>query len=53
VWHDETLLLQGAQGKGDASKRSEDNKGDDREKDDNFPVINNCFMIFGSLLWGH
>jgi hypothetical protein len=37
----------GAQGKGDPSKRPEDNKGYGREKDDNFPVINNCFMIFG------
>jgi hypothetical protein len=36
-----------AQGKGDPSKRPEDDKGDGREKDDNFPVINNCFMIFG------
>jgi hypothetical protein len=37
----------GAQGKGDASKGPEDDRGDDREKDDNFSVINNCFMIFG------
>jgi hypothetical protein len=27
--------------------RLEDDKGDGREKDDNFPIINNCFMIFG------
>jgi hypothetical protein len=37
----------GAQGKGDAGKRPEDDKGNGREKDNNFPVINNCFMIFG------
>jgi hypothetical protein len=40
-------FFRGAQGKGDTSKRLEDNKGDGREKDNNFPVINNCFMIFG------
>jgi hypothetical protein len=38
---------EGAQGKGDAGKRPGDDKGDDRDKDDNFPIIKNCFMIFG------
>jgi hypothetical protein len=37
----------GVQGKGDLSKRPEDDKGDGREKDDNFPIMNNYFMIFG------
>jgi hypothetical protein len=37
----------GAQRKGDPSKRLEEDKGDGKEKDDNFPIINNCFMIFG------
>jgi hypothetical protein len=37
----------GAQGKGDPCKRSKEDKGDDKEKDDDFPVVNNCFMIFG------
>jgi hypothetical protein len=37
---------EGAQGKGDPSKRPKDDKGDSREKDDNFPIINNCFKIF-------
>jgi hypothetical protein len=37
----------GAQGKGDPDKRPEEDKGNGKEKDDNFPVINNCFMIFG------
>jgi hypothetical protein len=42
------LLLRGCPGEGRPDKRPEDNKGDGREKDDNFPVINNCFIIFGS-----
>jgi hypothetical protein len=37
----------GVQGKGDPGKRPEEDKGDSKEKDDNFPIINNCFMIFG------
>jgi hypothetical protein len=37
----------GAQGKGDPGKRLEEDKGDDKEKDDDFPIVNNCFMIFG------
>jgi hypothetical protein len=40
-------FFEGAQEKGDPGKRPEDDKGDGREKDDNFSVINNCFMIFG------
>jgi hypothetical protein len=36
----------GAQGKGNPGKRPEEDKGDGKEKDDNFPVINNCFVIF-------
>jgi hypothetical protein len=37
-----------AQGKGDPGKRPEEDKGDDKEKDDDFPIVNNCFMIFGA-----
>jgi hypothetical protein len=37
----------GAQGKDDLGKRLEEDKGDSKEKDDDFPFINNCFMIFG------
>jgi hypothetical protein len=37
----------GAQGKGDPGKRPKEDKGDSKEKDDDFPVVNNCFMIFG------
>jgi hypothetical protein len=37
----------GAQGKCDPGKRTEEDKGDGKEKDDNFHVVNNCFMIFG------
>jgi hypothetical protein len=37
----------GAQGKGDPGKRPEEEKGDGKEKDDDFPIVNNCFMIFG------
>jgi hypothetical protein len=37
----------GAQGRGDTEKGPEVDRGDGREKDNNFPVINNCFMIFG------
>jgi hypothetical protein len=40
-------LSEGAQGKGDPSKRPKKDTGDGKEKDDNFTVINNCFMIFG------
>jgi hypothetical protein len=39
----------GAKGKGDYGKKHEDDKGDGGEKDDGFPVINNCFMIFDGL----
>jgi hypothetical protein len=31
--------------KGDAGKKPKDDKGDG--KGDGFPVVNNCFMIFG------
>jgi hypothetical protein len=31
----------GAQGKGDPSKRPEEEKGDGKEKDDDFPIVNN------------
>jgi hypothetical protein len=37
----------GAQGKGDPGKRLEEDKGDCKEKYDDFPIVNNCFMIFG------
>jgi hypothetical protein len=37
----------GTKGKGDQGKKPEEDKGDRGEKDDDFPVINNCFMIFG------
>jgi hypothetical protein len=37
----------GPQGKGDLDTRLEEEKGDDKKKDDDFPVVNNCFMIFG------
>jgi hypothetical protein len=37
----------GAPGKGDLGKRPKEDKGDDKEKDDDFSIINNCFMIFG------
>jgi hypothetical protein len=37
----------GAQGKGDSDKRPKVDKGNGKEKDNNFPIINNCFMIFG------
>jgi hypothetical protein len=37
----------GVQGKDNPSKRPEEDKGDGKEKDDNFPIIDNCFMIFG------
>jgi hypothetical protein len=36
----------GAQGKGDASERPEENKGNGKEKDNDFPIANNCFIIF-------
>jgi hypothetical protein len=36
----------GAQGKGDPRKRPEEDKSDGKEKNDDFPIINNCFMIF-------
>jgi hypothetical protein len=38
---------EGAKGKGDQGKKPEEDKGDSGEKDDGFPIINNCFMIFG------
>jgi hypothetical protein len=31
----------GAQGKGDPGKRPEEEKGDGKEKDDDFPIVNN------------
>jgi hypothetical protein len=34
------------QGKGDPGKSLEEDKGDGKE-DDDFPIVNNCFMIFG------
>jgi hypothetical protein len=37
----------GAQGKGDPGKRPEEDKGNGKKKDDDFPIINNNFMIFG------
>jgi hypothetical protein len=37
----------GTKGKGDQEKKPEEDKGDGSGKDDGFPVINNCFMIFG------
>jgi hypothetical protein len=37
----------GPQGKGDLDMRLEEEKGDDKEKDDDFPIVNNYFMIFG------
>jgi hypothetical protein len=37
----------GPQGKGDLGKRPKEDKGDGKEKDGDFPVVNNCFMIFG------
>jgi hypothetical protein len=37
----------GAQGKGDVGKGPEDDRGDGQEKDNNFSIINNYFMIFG------
>jgi hypothetical protein len=49
VWHDETLLLWGAKGKSEQGKKPKEDKGDGGEKDDGFPVINNCFMSFGGL----
>jgi hypothetical protein len=39
----------GAKEKGDQGKKPEEDKSDSGEKDDDFPVINNCFMIFGGL----
>jgi hypothetical protein len=36
----------GAQEKGDPDKRPEEDKGNGKEKDDDFPIVNNCFMIF-------
>jgi hypothetical protein len=39
-------ISEGAQGKGNPNKRPKEDKGDSKEKDDDFPV-NNCFMIFG------
>jgi hypothetical protein len=37
----------GTQGKGDPSKRPEEDKGNGKEKDDDFLNVNNCFMILG------
>jgi hypothetical protein len=37
----------GAQEKGDPDKRPEEDKGNGKEKDDDFLVIINCFKIFG------
>jgi hypothetical protein len=34
-------------GKGDQGKKPEEDKGDGGEKDDDFPIVNNSFMIFG------
>jgi hypothetical protein len=39
----------GVLAKGDQDKKPEGSKEDDRGKDDAFPIINNCFMIFGGL----
>jgi hypothetical protein len=39
----------GAKGMGDQEKKPEEDKGDGCEKDDGFPIVNNCFMIFGGL----
>jgi hypothetical protein len=36
----------GAQGKGDPSKRPKEDKGDGKEKDDDFLIVNDCLMIF-------
>jgi hypothetical protein len=36
-----------AQGKGDPGKRPEEDKGNNKKKDDDFPIVNNYFMIFG------
>jgi hypothetical protein len=38
----------GVQGKGNLGKRPEEDKGNGKEKDNDFPVVNNCSMIFGS-----
>jgi hypothetical protein len=37
----------GPQGKGDLGKRLEEEKGDGKERGDDFPIVNNSFMIFG------
>jgi hypothetical protein len=37
----------GAHGKGDPGKRPEEDKGNGKKKDNGFPVVGNCFMIFG------
>jgi hypothetical protein len=37
----------GTPGKSDLGKRPKEDKADGKEKDEDFPVINNCFMIFG------
>jgi hypothetical protein len=37
----------GVQGKGDPGKRPEEDKCDGKEKDNNLPIANNYFMIFG------
>jgi hypothetical protein len=37
---------EGAQWKGNPGKRPKEDKGDGKEKDDDFPVVNNCLMIF-------
>jgi hypothetical protein len=40
----------GPQGKGDLGKRPKEDKGDGKEKDDDFPIVNNWFMICGGLM---
>jgi hypothetical protein len=40
-------FFRGAKGKGDQGKKHEEEKGDNGEKDGGFPIVNNCFMIFG------
>jgi hypothetical protein len=36
-----------AKGKGNQRQKPGEDKGEGGEKDDGFPIVNNCFMIFG------
>jgi hypothetical protein len=40
-------FFEGTKGKGGQGKKLEEDKGNGSEKDDDFPVVNNCMMIFG------